>query len=357
MAETNHPKAADTGNEKAGTIFRVNYIIPLVLIIALVGYTVFRGLSPDDLHVAYKITMDTTVELRFSESDTRPAGQIEDEVFAEIERLEMLFSRSTETSDVSRINASAGEKPVQVSDEVLYVTRRAVEYAEMTDGAFDPSIAPLIDLWGFLGQEFRVPSGTELKEALLLVDYTMIEIDRGSSAVFLPQGEMALELGGIAKGYIVDRALEMLRSAGIEHAFVNAGGDIGLIGSNPEGDPWRIGVRHPRDPDTIIAVFSAEGGSVVTSGDYERSFEEDGIKYHHILEPETGLPARELASVTIMAETAIEADALSTAVFVLGPDRGLDLIEKIDTAEGILITPAIDILVSSGLDGALEFDR
>ncbi len=352
-------KCADNEGGKtpaSRNISPAGYVIPVLLILFLIGYIFFQQLQTDDLYLSYKMTMDTMVELRFSESSAKPGSQIEEEVLNEIERLEMLFSRSIDTSDVSRINAAAGKTPVQVSDEVLYVTGRAVKYAEVSDGKFDPTVGPLVDLWGFLGQEYRVPSAAEVENVLPLVDYNLVEIAPEQSAVYLTQENMVLELGGVAKGYIVDRALEILNASGVEHAFINAGGDIGLIGSNPDGDPWRIGGTHPREHGEIIAVISASGGSVVTSGDYQRSFEEDGIKYHHILDPDTGLPARKLASVTIIAETATEADALSTAVFVLGPDKGLDLIEKLPTAEGILITPEIEILVSSGLEGLVELN-
>lgn len=331
-------------------------IVPLLLILGLVGFTLYQGFGEDDLHQAYKMTMDTSVELRFSPG-SMPADQLEEEVFAEIVRLEKLFSRSLEDSDVSKVNAAAGLSNVQVSPEVLFVTGKALYYAELTEGSFDPTIAPLIDLWGFLGQEYRVPEPEELEKTIPLVNYTALEIDRETETLFLSQSQMGLELGGIAKGFIVDRAMEILKNAEVEHAFINAGGDIGLAGKNPDGEPWRIGITNPRETDQIIAVLSLKDCSVVTSGDYERSFEEDGEKYHHILDPETGLPAKELASVTIVADTTLIADVLSTAVFVLGPQQGLQLLEDLDQVEGVLITPDLEIMVSSGLESYIEIDR
>ena len=328
-------------------------IVPLLLILGLVGFTFYQGFGKDDLHQAYKMTMDTSVELRFSPG-SMPADQLEEEVFAEIVRLEKLFSRSLEDSDVSKVNAAAGLSSVQVSPEVLSVTGKALYYAELTEGSFDPTIAPLIDLWGFMGQEYRVPKPEELEKKIPLVDYTALEIDRDSETLFLPQNQMGLELGGIAKGFIVDRAMEVLKKAEVEHAFINAGGDIGLVGKNPDGELWRIGITNPRETDQIIAVLSLKDCSVVTSGDYERSFEEDGEKYHHILDPDTGMPARELASVTIVAGTTLIADVLSTAVFVLGPQQGLQLLEDLDQVEGVLITPDLEVMVSSGLEDKVE---
>ncbi|MGM0653227.1 MAG: FAD:protein FMN transferase, partial [Bacillota bacterium] len=243
---------------------------------------------------------------------------------------------------------------VEVSPEALYVTEQAVEFAELTEGSFDPTIAPLVDLWGFLGQEYRLPELQELERKIPFVDYADLEIDRDHSELFLPREQMGLELGGIAKGFIVDQALQVLEQAGVKHAFINAGGDIGLLGSKPGGEPWRVGISDPRETERIIAVLSIDSCSVVTSGDYERSFVEGGEKYHHILDPETGMPADELASVTVVADTTLTADVLSTAVFVLGPQRGLQLLDDLDEAEGVLITPELEVLVSSGLEDKIE---
>lgn len=298
--------------------------------------------------------MDTVVELSFSGPTNREAEQIKDEALQEIERLEALFSRTLPESDVSEVNRQAGIRPVTVSNEVFHVAGEAYAYALLSDGAFDPTIAPLIDLWGFLDHQYRVPGTAELITTLSFVDYTRLEIVSEEHSLFLPDKNMGLELGGIAKGYIVDRILHILKAAGIEHAFVNAGGDIGLIGTRPDGEQWRIGVRNPREENNIIAVLPAAGGSIVTSGDYERAFTVDGLSYHHILDPKTGLPARELISVTIVAGEAIIADAFSTAVFVLGPDKGMDLIEKSEGVEGLLITPQLEMIVSSGLEGIVE---
>jgi len=343
-------------NQKPRKVTVAGLIIPLLIVLGLVGFTIYQGFNDHDLHQGYKMMMDTSVELRFSPGSI-PVEQLEEEVFAEIDRLEKLFSRSIEGSDVSKVNEAAGLNHVIVSPEVLHVTEKAVSYAELTEGSFDPTIAPLVDLWGFYGQEYRVPNPEELERIVPFVDYTALEIDRDDETLFLTQSQMGLELGGIAKGFIVDQAMGVLKKADVEHAFINAGGDIGLIGSNPDGEPWRIGITNPRKTDQIIAVLSIIDCSVVTSGDYERSFEEEGEKYHHILDPETGMPADELASVTIVADTTLIADVLSTAVFVLGPQQGLQLIEDLDEAEGVLITPDLEVLVSSGLKDKVEIDE
>jgi len=330
------------------------YMVPIVVLLILGGYFYYNAFYAVNTYDYTHLTMDTMVEIRFQTTGERRAGQIKEEVFSEMERLERLFDRTLENSDIYNLNEKAGQKPVEVSPEVFYVAEKALEYAELSGGAFDPTIAPVTDAWGFLGHEYRVPSEEQLNQKLTLVDYREIELDQKNSAVYLPEDDMALELGGIAKGFIVDRAMEVLTNHGVEHAFVNAGGDIGLIGSRPEDDPWRIGVRNPRQEQKMLAVLPVSDKAVATSGDYERSFEEDGVHYHHLLDPETGMPARELASVTIVADSVLEADVLSTTIFVLGREQGMQIIEQKEGVEGVLVTPELDIEYSSGLEEIIE---
>ncbi len=336
-------------------LLKPGYVIPFAIIAAVIAFMIMQDRSTDNLHSAYRVTMDTSVDLQFAHENRGFASSLEDEVFTEIDRLEKLFSRTIEDSDINLINSSAGEKPARISEEVLHVIEKALYYARLSEGYFDPTIAPLIDTWGFLGQQFRLPDQGEIDSAMELVDFNLVQVDRNSYTVFLPERGMSIELGGIAKGYIVDRALDILKNAGIEHAFINVGGDIGLIGSKPDGEPWRIGVRHPRE-DAIVAVFPLSDGAVVTSGDYQRYFTENEVNYHHLLDPNTGYPARKLISVTVVADTVLEADALSTAIFIMGPEKGLTLLENLPGVEGLLITPEFDILLSSGLEDLVELD-
>lgn len=332
------------------------YLIAVLAVIVCIIFIYYYNRPVERLYQYDHITMDTRVELLFFGGSSSKAEQISNAVFAEMERLEKIFSRSLQESEISLINRSAGIEPALVGHEMLSVATQAIYYAQLSEGAFDPTIAPLIDLWGFLGQAYRVPSEAEIWAVLPLVNYSRIQIDNSRQTIFLPEKKMALELGGIAKGYIIDRALDILTAAGVEHAYINAGGDIGLLGSKPDGSPWQIGVRHPREENNIIAVLPVIGGAVVTSGDYQRAFVEEGVKYHHILNARSGLPSRDLASVTIYAATALEADALSTTVFLLGPVKGLALIEAIPGVEGILITPAMEILISDGLADLVELE-
>ncbi len=346
----------DKKNGRASGLLKPVYIIPVFVLLLLMGYFYTRAFHTVDTFTYTHMTMDTMAELRFQARGVREAEEIRDEVFTEIERLEELFSRSIPESDVVAVNENAGRKPVQVSPEVFYVTERAIEYAELSEGAFDPTVAPLTDLWGFFSdQDYRVPEPEEIEETLQLVDYSLVELDPEEKTIYLPVSGMGLELGGIAKGFIVDQALEILSGAGVENAFVNAG-DIGLLGTRPDGEPWRIGVRNPRDERDMIAVLALIDKAVDTSGDYERYFEEDGVKYHHILDAQTGMPAMDLASVTVVADTTIEADVLSTLAFIIGPDEGLELIEGLAGVEGIFVTPGLELTYTDGLEDIIELE-
>ena len=297
-----------------------------------------------------RLLMDTDVSLQIYAGSSGRAGRVKEALFAEMERLEQLLSYTDPSSDVTKINRAAGKNPVQVSPETAEVIQKALRCASLSEGAFDPTIAPLLELWGFPGDNFRLPADEEIEETRELVDYSLVETDAAAQRVYLPRPGMALDLGGIAKGYIVDRGLELLAGAGIEHALINAGGDIGILGPKPDGSAWRIGVKHPRRQGDLIAVISwSRKGAVVTSGDYERFFEEGGVRYHHILEPRTGYPARTMLSATVAAPTVAEADALATALFGLGPQRGLELVESLPGVEALLVTPQLEVIVSSGL--------
>lgn len=355
-----HNGGADGGKGRpaAGRLRSIRAPLFFLLAVAVIaGAYLFAGARERSagLHRYHRLLMDTEVELAFEAESGREASAIQAEVFAEMERLEGLLSRSRPGSDVYRVNTGAGREPVAVSPETAAVAAAALRYASLSRGAFDPTVAPLLDQWGFLGQDFRVPKPEELEAALPLVDYTQVQLDQPGGRIFLPRPRMSLDLGGIAKGYIVDRGMALLEEAGVKHAFVNAGGDMALRGGKPGGDPWRIGVRHPREPGKIIAVLSLTDGAVVTSGDYERTFTAEGRSYHHILDPRSGYPAAAgLAGVTVLAETAMEADALSTALFVLGPEKGLALVESLPGVEALLVTADLEVILSTGLAGRVE---
>jgi len=269
-------------------------------------------------------------------------------------RLEAVLDRHRADSEVTAINMLAGKEPVSVSADTFANISLALEVGRLTSGAFDITVAPLLDVWGFGTGNTVVPSEQQLAKALPLVDYRQVRLVEEGRQVFLENAGMQLDLGGIAKGYIVDRAVEVLQAAGVSSGTVDAGGDIRAIGSKPDGSPWRIGIRHPRERRELVAVVELRDQAIVTSGDYERFFTVGEQRYHHLLNPQTGMPARGVTSVTIVAPDAFTADAYSTAVFVMGRERGMAFVESLPGVEAIILTEDGEIHLSSGLEGQVE---
>ncbi len=270
-----------------------------------------------------------------------------DSVFIELDRIEDLMSEWRPETAVSAINSNAGLKPVKVPLELFKLIERSVEFGHLSQGAFDITWKGMGPLWTF-GQNFRVPGEDEILEAVKRVDFSKIVM--GQDSVFLPERDMAIGLGGIAKGYAIDRAGEVLRESGITDFLVDGGGDIlawGRIG----GRQWLVGVRDPRgNRDELIKKLSISGGAVVTSGDYERFKMVDGRRYHHIIDPRTGHPADKCRSVTVFSPKAETADVLATAVFVLGPEEGMKLISQYEETEALIVESNGEILMSGGFD-------
>ena len=275
-------------------------------------------------------------------------------VFAEFDRLDRLMSVWKEGSDVERLNMAAGDRPVTVSAETIEVLTIARQVSEWSGGKFDVTFGALSGLWKFdQDQDDNIPARAAVAARLPDVDYTALEIDAARKTAFLRRRGMRAHLGGIGKGYAIDRASAILRGRGFEHFMIQSGGDLFVSGRR--GDrPWRVGIRDPRGPaDRTFAALTLTNGAFSTSGDYERFFIRNGRRYHHILDPDLGEPARGCRSVTINASTATVADGLSTAVFVLGPEEGMALIEKLPDVEGVIVSSTNEVLVSSGLKGRL----
>jgi thiamine biosynthesis lipoprotein len=297
-------------------------------------------------------------------------GELYPELFDRLHELEGILSANREGSDLDRINQNAGLNPVKVRPELIKVLERAIAFAEKSSGFFDPSVGPLVKLWGIGSDRARVPDGEEIREALGLINYRDIEINREQGTVFLTRERMALDLGAIAKGYAADELVKLLVSKGAERAIIDLGGDIFAFGEKKadkslmdllkdltrfgkESDEsfWRIGIQDPRESRGFYTgILSVKNKGVVTSGTYERFFEEGGRRYHHIFSLETGFPADNgLISVTVVADKCIDADALSTAAFALGWERGRELIASVPGAEGIFIFDDLTVRLTHGL--------
>lgn len=280
--------------------------------------------------------------------------EIFDRAFSLIEREELRMSLQKGNSELSRINERAGIEKLQVSDDIYQVIKTSLLYSQISRGAFDPTIAPLVELWG-IGQDFTsvVPPEPAINSKRELIDYRKVLLGENRS-VFLAEKGMRIDLGGIAKGYIADKVKEFLISEGVERGIINLGGNIIVLGSKLKSQPWNIGIQNPFDSrGNHIGIASVTDKTIVTSGIYERYFLFEGKRYHHILDPLTGYPVEnDLASVTIIADRSIDADALSTTLFILGLKEGIKLTEKIENSEAIFVTKEKDVIYSSGA-GAL----
>jgi thiamine biosynthesis lipoprotein len=279
---------------------------------------------------------------------------------ARLYEIHKLFSVNIAASDVAAINQNAGISAVSVHDDVLYVTRMALYFAQKTGGVFDPSIGALSVLWGIGSEDARVPAQNEIDVALALVDYRQIDIDEAAKTVFLRQKGMILDLGGIAKGYAADEMVRIAREHGVKRALIDLGGNVYVFGAKPNGDAWRVAVKNPENPAASPAAILELGeNSVVTSGAYERFFEQDGTRYHHILDAKTGYPAQSgVLSATIISTSSLAADALSTSVFVLGKDNGASLLragfaEAGISAEGLILAGDHSARATSGIRAAV----
>jgi thiamine biosynthesis lipoprotein len=294
--------------------------------------------------------MGSEVRLTAWASDERGAVSAFDEVFREFDRLDALLSVWRPGSDVERINEAAGKRAVLASGDVRAVLHDARRVSDWTAGKFDVTFGALSGLWRFdHDQDNRIPDPRDVRARLPLIDYKSIEIDDEAGTVFLTRPAMRIHLGGIGKGYAIDRAVALLRAHGIRDFMIQSGGDLYVSGGR--GDrPWRVAIRDPRGPvDRMFAALDLSDGTFSTSGDYERFFLNAGRRYHHILDPDLGEPARGCRSVTIVTDRATIADGLSTGVFALGPTDGMALIERLPNVEGVIVTANNEVLVSSGL--------
>ena len=290
--------------------------------------------------------MGTEVSVYVWHDDLETAQEAVAAVFAEVARIDKLMSTYIEDSEMSRINREASSGPVDVGDELFTLILRALDISLLTRGAFDITYDSVGQHYDF--REGRRPDEDTILEELPRLNYRLVEINRDNSTIRFMQEGVRINLGGIAKGYTVERGVDVLRQYGVAHARVTAGGDSRLLGDR-RGQPWMVGVQNPRDNDQVAVTLPLENEAISTSGDYERIFEEDGERYHHIIEPSTGQPAGEVRSTTIIGPDAVLTDALSTSVFVMGVDQGLRLIATLPDYEGIVIDAEGQMFYSDGL--------
>ncbi len=267
----------------------------------------------------------------------------------EINRLDQLLSTGNSDSEVGKINANHGGT---LSEDGAYLMEKSLELYQLTDGVFDISIYPVMDLWGFTTQDFAVPSSEDLKERLTLVDASKIDFDEETGEVSFEQDGMEIDFGGIAKGYTSNRVSEIFAEYGIKSGLINLGGNVDAYGSKTDGSAWRVAIQSPDQDGNYIGVLEAKDKAVITSGGYERYFEEDGITYHHIIDPSTGYPADSgLKSVTIICDDGTLADGLSTSLFIMGEEKASEFWrEHSDEFDFVLMKEDGSLVISEGIE-------
>ena len=293
-----------------------------------------------------------TVKLYGDEATVRPHLE---RAYAEVARVDSQMSRYREDGELRQLEQRALAGAVRGSAALQAVLVRSQHFAALTDGAFDCTVGALTALWGF-PDAVTPPTPTEIDSALALVGYEGLEVAGASFRIARPG--LRLDLGAAAKGYAVDQMVSVLQELGVVAGLIDAGGDIRYWGAKPDGRDWLFGVQHPRDPERYIEVEDLGLAAIATSGDYEQYFEWEGVRYHHLLDPATGYPARRCISATVWAETAIDADILSTAVFVLGPERGLELIAGLAGVEALVFFERdgqLEHRSSAGVEGRFRF--
>jgi len=283
------------------------------------------------------------------ESDEKAEAYI-DTAIAEITRIENLISEWRPYTEVSEVNRNAGIRPVKVSRELLDLTERALYFSRISNGAFDISFASADKIWKFDGSMTELPSEEKIAESVKKIGYQNIRINSKKSTIYLRKKGMKIGFGSIGKGYAADKTKELLIKKGVPAGIINASGDMNTWGTQPGGDPWNAGISNPMDKNTIFAVLDLDKNpAVVTSGNYEKFAMIEGKRYSHIINPKTGYPASGLASVTILGDSAEKANGFSTAIMVLGLEKGMKLLSRFPDLQGILVTDEGDVMTTPNL--------
>lgn len=274
-----------------------------------------------------------------------------DKAFKRVEEIEKLVSINDGETEITKVNASAGKEPVKVSEDTYNIVKKGLDYSQKSNGSFDVSIGPLVKLWSIGLPEAKVPTNEEIQATLPLVEYTKVKLNDENQTIYLEEPGMMLDLGAVAKGYTADQIAEVLRQEGVESAIIDLGGNIFALGRKNNGKLWRVGIQDPSlERGEAIGIIEVENKSIVTSGIYERFIEKDGVKYHHILSPDLGYPyENEIAGVSIISDKSIDGDCLSTLVFSLGVEKGLEFVEAMPGVDAIFITKNKEVYTTSGI--------
>ncbi len=337
-----------------GPMSRRSLLLAAILVaglLALLWYRAARSRDEPQFVSLMARIMASPITVTAPEPVAREAADV---VFAIFREVDATMSEWKDSSPLSAVNKAAGRHPVAVPDDLRGVIRRSLEIGRRTDGAFDVTWAALWGLWDFTTEQPQVPSDSAIEQRRTLVDFRRVEIDDEAATVYLPREGMLIGLGGIAKGYALDVSARALRDRGIDSYLISAAGQM-MVGGRRGDRPWRIGVRDPRGaPSDYFTFVEATDTSISTSGDYERYFIHEGIRYHHVLDPRTGRPSRGVRSVTVICADATLADALSTALMILGTERGLAVAEAWTGVEALIVDNQGDVHFTRGMAGRVR---
>mgnify|MGYP003349578856 FL=1 len=336
---------------------RLTHLSSILALLIVVGCAPAPSSAPPHSVSRSHQTMGSLVEITAWTTDEAGATAAFDHAFREFDRLDAMLTVWRADSDVSRINANAGVAPVAVKAETREVLDLAHQVSTWTHGKFDITFGALADIWKFdHDQDNTVPTAAQIALRLPLVDYEQVVVDQSAGTAFIRKPGMRIHLGGIGKGYAVDRGVALLKERGLRDFMIQFGGDLYVAGRN--GDtPWTLGIADPRGSHDAFASVDMTDGTFSTSGDYERTFVKDGVRYHHIIDPDRGEPARQCRSVTLVTNRAVIADAVAKGVFILGPAEGMALIEQLPDVEGVIVDAGNRVLVSSGLRGRVRMRK
>ncbi len=334
---------------------KLNILLIVIIIVSIIPLT---ACVKDNVQPISKTEYMLGTICTITVYDNKPESVI-DKAFARIKEIENKMSVNKSGTELDAVADAAGKNFVKVSKDTFYVLKKGKYYSAQSSGAFDITVGPLVKLWGIGTDNARLPSQSEIDEKKSLINYKDLLLDEKDNKVMLKRQGMSLDLGGIAKGYSADEAARILKENGVKHAIVNLGGNILAINTNTNGKPWNIGVQDPfKTRGDSVGELEVTNKTVVTSGIYERYFEKNGKKYHHILNPFTGYPMdNNLASVTLVTDVSIDADAMTKNIFYLGVDKGMNYVNKKNGLQAIFITKDKKVYITDGLKGNFKIDN
>lgn len=327
---------------------RVNKIISLFLVLICLISLTSCG-KQDRLYSKDAFLMGTIINLKYYGKNGEKALE---ESIKIIENIENSMSLTLKDSDINKINKEAQNSPIELNDDMYNVIERALYYSKLSDGSLDISVRPVDKLWAIGTENERVPDKSEIKNNLKYVGYENIELHKENKSISFKKDNMEIDLGAIAKGYTADKLVDILKKYKVERALINLGGNLYIYGGKENGDSLNIGIQDPKkDKGEYFATLRIKDKSVVTSGNYERYFEKDGKRYHHIIDPKTGYPAENgLISTTIISDKSMDGDALSTATYVLGLEKSIKLINSLENVDAVFVTSDKKVYTTKGLN-------